>query len=267
MFDIQNMTIQEVTLLVVVVLVGISFITGIISLILETDRTRQWYGDWFQGVSTEMIGAAMTTIFFTFIVGAVEERQATLALQTDLMQGMGSTVNIEAIRAVEELSANGWLTDGTLEGAQLDSANLAGASMRRVDLSEANLFAADLSFADLEGGNLQDAFLQGANLRETNLRAVNLQNAVLSATDLGGVDLTEADLRGARLDDANLTGADLTNARFDENTVLPSALYDSDAQAFLPTWSSDTDMAQFTDPEHPDYWRPIPPYPWWYEEE
>jgi hypothetical protein len=72
------MTIQEVTLLVVVVLVGISFITGIISLILETDRTRQWYGDWIQGVSTEMIGAAMTTIFFTFIVGASKNAKPRL---------------------------------------------------------------------------------------------------------------------------------------------------------------------------------------------
>jgi hypothetical protein len=132
--------------------------------------------------------------------------------------------------------------------------------MRRVDLSEAHLFAADLSFADLEGGNLQDAFLQGANLRETNLRAVNLQNAVLSATDLVGVDLTEADLRGARLDDANLTGADLTNARFDENTVLPSALYDSDAhKPFCPHGQAIRIWRNSPTPNTPIIGAPSPP--------
>lgn len=265
MIDLNSMSVQEVTLLVVGVLLSISFITAIISLILETDRTRQWYGDWFQGVSTEMVGAAMTTIFFTFIVGTVEQREATMQRQVELIEQLGSTVNSEAIRAVEELRDEGWLRDGTLQNAELYSTDLTEAQLFGADLSGAILFDASLRDANLEGGNLNGSNLQGADLRGANLKSVDLGDSNLNAASLAGADLSGANLRGANLADASLENATLTGVLFDTTTRLPDAIFDSESGTFAGNWTPDTDLRRFTNPEHPDFWQPEPPYPWWYE--
>jgi uncharacterized protein YjbI with pentapeptide repeats len=78
-----------------------------------------------------------------------------------------------------------------------------------------------------------------ANLGEVNLGGANLQGASLFGAFLGGANLRRADLRGAVLKRANL----------DEFTILPDGT----------KWTPDTDMARFTDPDHPDFWRPEEP--------
>jgi hypothetical protein len=44
---------------------------------------------------------------------------------------------------------------------------------------------------------------------------------------------------------ASLHSSSLQNAEFDEDTKLPDETI----------WTPDTDMARFTDPNHPDFWR------------
>jgi uncharacterized protein YjbI with pentapeptide repeats len=104
-----------------------------------------------------------------------------------------------------------------------------------LELPEANLMGADLQEASLLAANLHGAYLTGANLHGTDLLYANLQEAHLRGANLQG-----ADLRGA-----NLQETDLRAVKFDENTVLPDKT----------KWSPDTDMARFTDPKHPDFWR------------
>jgi hypothetical protein len=179
--------------------------------------------------ATEMVGAAVTYLLLRLFIGRRERREAEKA---DLIAQMGSIERSLAIGAVEELRRHGWLTDGSLRGADLSSANLQGA-----DLSSPNLQGADLRLA-----NLQGADLKGANLQGADLRLAKLQDAILADADLRGADLRWAKLQGASLYRANLQGA-----AFDEHTILPDGI----------AWTPDTDMARFTNPDHPDFWDPL----------
>lgn len=87
----------------------------------------------------------------------------------------------------------------------------------------------------LDDGSLQGAYLVGADLRE----------AILVGADLEGACLVGADLRGVFLAYANLRGARLKAARFDDGTTLPDRT----------KWMPGTDMARFTNPAHPEFWR------------
>jgi hypothetical protein len=54
-----------------------------------------------------------------------------------------------------------------------------------------------------------------------------------------------ANLESANLERANLQGADFFLATFSKETILPDD----------KKWTPETDMARFTDPEHPQFWR------------
>lgn len=214
-------------------------------------------GDWaglFLNLGTELAGAVVTFILINRIIGGSEERERRKA---DLIARMGSRVNEVAVQAVEELRLHGWLTDGSLKRANLMGANLKGADLTCADLEgAADLEEANLWKADLEGANLWKANLEWAILREADLAGADLTYANLKLASLGDAKLQGADLRGANLEWANLAGADLEgaylqaadlwNTRFDETTILPNG----------SKWTPDTDMARFTDADHPDFWRP-----------
>ncbi|MFB0536997.1 MAG: pentapeptide repeat-containing protein [Anaerolineae bacterium] len=189
-------------------------------------------GDW-KGLAlnsgTEMGGAAVTYLLLGLFIGRRQRREAERA---DLIAQMGSIERSLAIGAVEELRRHGWLTDGSLRGADLTGANLQGA-----DLTETNLQGIDLRLADLRGADLSGANLQGADLR-----LAKLQDAILADADLRG-----ADLRWAKLQGASLYRADLQGAAFDEHTTSPDGT----------AWTPGTDMARFTNPDHPDFWSPL----------
>lgn len=103
-----------------------------------------------------------------------------------------------------------------------------------------------LKGADLYRANLGGADFYHVDLSGADLGRVNFQNARLSEANLSRVSLRRTDLSGARMRSANLVGADLRDAIFDETTVLPD----------YSTWTPQTDMARFTDPNHPDFWQP-----------
>jgi uncharacterized protein YjbI with pentapeptide repeats len=165
----------------------------------------------------QMAGAVATFVLIDQILSRNEERKL---LNCELIPRLRSRVNAVALSAVGELSQNGWLYDGSIEGAYLSGANLQGAKMRDSNLQEALLVAANLQRVDLFRANLQGTHFWRANLREANLTAANLLDAVLH--------------------EANLTGA-----IFDNETVLPDGT----------NWNPDTDMKRFTDPKHPNAWR------------
>jgi hypothetical protein len=89
--------------------------------------------------------------------------------------------------------------------------------------------------------NLQGAILMNANLEGANPSGANLQ----------GANLREANLQGANLGQAHLQEAELKEAKFSEETALPDGSF----------WRPDANMARFTDPEHPSFWRSKYPNP------
>lgn len=210
-------------------------------------------------LGTELAGALVTYLLLELVVGRMERREAEReaekkeceAKKADLIAQMGSQVPDEAIRAIEELRRYGWLYDGSLQGANLVRANLpevdlVGADLQRAILDEANLQGATLSAASLQGAALRGADLQWARLLRANLQEANLFDANLQRAVLFEANAQEAALGGANLQWAILIAVNLQEAYLDEDTILPDGT----------KWTPDTDMARFTDPKHPDFWRP-----------
>jgi uncharacterized protein YjbI with pentapeptide repeats len=220
-------------------------------------------GDW-KGLAlnfgTEMAGAVVTYALLELFIGRRERREAEEkeleAKKANLIAQMGSSVKDVAVAAAEELRRHGWLYDGSLQGANLGGANLQGANLGGANLQEAILSRANLKWIFLVGANLQATYLVEAHLGNANLtfadsQGAYLQEARLMSTKLQNADLTGADLKGAILAGTNLEGAILRQAHlqgveYNPHTTLPDGT----------KWTPDTDMARFTDPDHPDFWPP-----------
>lgn len=206
---------------VLVIILSVSLFTSVASAVLnrvyDVTSSHEWWVGWLQNFSTEMLGAFSTFLLIQLLVGSREEKGR-------LIRQMRSRDNALALQAVAELGAHGWLSDGSLNGAYLMTANLQGLRMWDTHLKSADLHGVNLQGAKLERVNFTGANLWNANLREIRLESVNLE----------GADLYQADLRDAYLLDVE----------FDERTRLPDG----------SKWKPETDMGRFTDPYHADFW-------------
>jgi uncharacterized protein YjbI with pentapeptide repeats len=208
------------TLLIVVL--SALLVAGLTLSLVAAWRSCDWWG-FALNFGTELLGAVATYSLFELFI---ERRERTEADKKKLIADLGSKVRDVAIPAAEKLRDTPWLFDGSLERADLRGADLNGANLSEANLIGANLRGANLSVADLIG-----AILGGANL---------------SKADLSGANLRRACLNGAYLAAANLSEANLRHAKFNEYTTLP------DGTKRTP----DTDMARFTNPDHPEFWQP-----------
>lgn len=184
---------------------------------------RVTFDDFYANMGTELASIAITIL----IIDRLHHHHDDETQREALILQMGSPDHSFAIEAVRILGAHGWLKNGTLTNAQLNHANLEGVNLQDVALVGTRLALANLQHAKLTHTNLQHALLKGADLREACLRG--------------------ADLRGANLNDANLAGAKLDERiLMDAETILPDCTY----------WSVSADLSRYTDPQHPDFWRP-----------
>jgi hypothetical protein len=122
-----------------------------------------------------------------------------MTTRVELINKLWGQENKQVLRAVEELRARGWLTDGSLRGTALCRAQLQNADLMDADLCNTDLHQADLEYADLSNAQLRAAKLTRASLRDANLDRADLTQA----------DLYKANLRGVR----NLTDEQLSHAR------------------------------------------------------
>ncbi len=241
-----------VILLTAAVIMGVA---GYRSLHSSAFDLSAFLADYYANASTELTSIAITVLLIDTLNRRREARTSRQHELERLRRQLGSRVNEVASHAAEELRAEGWLTDGTLQGddlrfASLEQAELWDADLQGVNLQWARLRRTNLTDANLVGANLmqttlQDARLAGADLMQANLVDARLSHANLQGARLNHADLTGAHLEGARLQDADLNGATLTRAIFDERTTLPD---DS-------KWSAAVDLTRFTDPQHLDFWQ------------
>ena len=166
-----------------------------------------------------------------------------------LVERLRTGVPDDVALAIEELRAEGWLSDETLHGVDLGGADLQAMSLRHASLKAVHLAGATLRGADLLRASLQDANLEEADLSAADLTLAHLQNTNLAKADLRGANLFEGSLQGADLTGANLRGATLEEpgygrAMFDANSRLPDG----------SRWVPQTDFTRFTDPDHPDFY-------------
>jgi len=131
----------------------------------------------------------------------------------ELLNRLRTNSNRVALRAVDELRAEGWLTDGSLQGVAMCKAPLQGANLADANLCCAGLHQANLEWADLSGAVLRAAKLSLCILSGANLKNAKLENADFFKASLRGVkNLTDEQLMQA----ARLLGSTLPNGeRYD----------------------------------------------------
>jgi hypothetical protein len=203
---VQGWRVSRLPWIVLGVLAGAAIISSLIGL-LGTDRGMPWL--WLN-LGVELAGAVVTYILLDLVLGARERKEA-------LIRSVASNARDVAVPAAAELRRQGWLTDGSLQGARLGHADLAGANLegaelRASNLQEAKLMGSNLERAGLEGANLRGAHLVEANLQAATLVDADLRHALMVGANLGGANLTRAKLQQAKLTNANLQGALLVGA-------------------------------------------------------
>jgi hypothetical protein len=223
---------------------------------------------YFANVFTE----GMSVILTILVLDRINQWRDDQNLKKRLIREAGSRSNTVAIGALEWLRAENWLEGdgGLLQNANLWGANLQNANLEKANLNEANLRDAQLQSATFVQASLQkatlrrallnDAKMDDACLHEADCRLTNFSNADLLRADLSKAKLNHAALNGANLHNACLCGADLEDATFSVTTVLPdakSAGHDADNKPlFTKYWTPDADMSRYTNPKHPNFWRP-----------
>jgi hypothetical protein len=145
---------------------------------------------------------------------------------SEWLHRLRSCSRAEMHRLVETARQKGWLTDGTLRGADLNGIDLQGADLRNADLSHSILDEAKLMQADLRGARLRQASmtkvkLDLANLDEADLTEAKLEYAIFIDASLVRTRFTRANLYRVWIDGpiarfADLQGANLTSAQLNQ---------------------------------------------------
>lgn len=193
--------------------------------------------DYGANISTTLVGFTLAVL----IIDALNEGRAARKYKQDIIRQLGSPVNDAAIEALRLAKVEGWDKNGALRGAYLPSANLQGADLSMADLQGAHLLNANLQRANLVMANLRGAYLVRSNLQGADLGMANLQSASMGVSKLQGVNFIEANLKWVDLSHSRRPGGE----QFDDNTMLPDGT----------KWVPNADMARFTFPDHPNFWR------------
>jgi uncharacterized protein YjbI with pentapeptide repeats len=174
-------------------------------------------------IYVELGSVAITILIVDYLI----ERRSKLQLKSQLIRELGNPDHGIAMRALNELEANGWVEDGSLQGAFLVNANLKGACLLGANLQGAYLDNANLEGADLGGADLSHATLIDANIKDGNLTNTNSQGVDLQGANLVGASLFEANLFRANLAGANLEGASLRKANLQNAELWGANLKDA----------------------------------------
>lgn len=199
----QSVSNTKIVRIVGLVLLLSSIVVGVFGFFSSNHNNLTFWKfveDFYANVSTELASIAITVL----IIDSFNERRQTTDLRGRLLREMGSEDNGFALRAVVELRAYGWLTNGSLKNAYL----------RRANLYRANLLEASLPKCYLRKANLELAYLGYADLREADLVEADLTRATFENSNLESADLT-----GAKLKSTKFIKTNLLNAKFAEEEI------------------------------------------------
>lgn len=198
-FEYRWWRVRRLPLGVLGVLVGMAIVSSVAGF-WGTEQGRK--GLW-QNLGPELGGAVVTYVLIDLVLRTRQREEA-------LLSQMGLNVRDVAVPAVDALRREGWLSNGSLRGAELWRANL----------EEADLMGANLEGVDLELANLEGVIIVVANLEGCDLGGANLKNAWLADANLKRADLRDANLEGVNLWHANLEGAELVASQLSEAWIL-----------------------------------------------
>lgn len=152
---------------------GISFVVlSVVGLAINRD-----IASFLINVSTEIIGIIITVL----IIDRIVQNHEVQMKKKLLLSRVSSDNNETAKEALDELRLNGWVEDGSLNGASLFKANLFGAN-----LYDSVMIGSTLSFAVFE---------------RAYLRSVVLTNSIIYFTSFRNAELRGANLTGVRSPD------------------------------------------------------------------
>jgi uncharacterized membrane protein len=109
--------------------------------------------DFYANISTELISIVITIL----VIDGLNERRAIQQEKQALILQMSSPTNFIAKEAARILRMRGWLTDGTLQGANLLRANLRKVLLVKADLRGALFYKAEIWDAYFHETNLTGA--------------------------------------------------------------------------------------------------------------
>lgn len=147
--------------------------------------------DFEHGISTELIGAFISTLLLGMVVLIFQQYSAIQNQKAQLILQLGSPDNSVAIEAVRQLRQQGygesWIEDGTLKGIVLWDADLRETALEGADLRQASLVRTVLWRVDLRYANLREADLRFADLRRASLVGATLPDGTkwTPNTDIG----------------------------------------------------------------------------------
>lgn len=249
----QALSDLNLELLLTIALVLILFFAGMFlgrfSLRRELERigsgqrdavANQWWNNFWQGISTELFGAVITTLGFGVILIVFQQYQVIEGEKASLILQMGSPSNQLAVEAFRVARLKDWLHDGTLEGADLRLANLENADLQGANLKNSILWNAHLGGAFLEGATLDGVNLGNGFLSGANLTGASFEGALMFEVQLGYQLFNEVNFRGADLEGLLI---DLPLGFTPIDTILPDGTM----------WDENTDLDRFIDPEHPEF--------------
>lgn len=203
------------------VLVGIGILIG--GLLFSSDS------GYVTNLYTELISIAVTIGILDFIYERRRKNELEAEYKQRLLREARSSINVIALRALEQIHERDWLKG--------KNSILAG--------------------KDLSGANWENAVLVEANLSRTILTFTNMKNACLHSCDLSNAQLNLANLENAKLMYSNLRASKSINTVwFNNETILPDPLINNKGLYVSKHWTLDTDMARYTNPQHPDFWHP-----------
>lgn len=186
--------------------------------------------DFYANIGVDLISIAFTVLILDYLAQRRQDAQDRAELERDLV----GENNAFAVRAIQELRHNGWLTEALqranlaetkLYRARLEQSNLAHKNLERADLHEANLEEANLVHASLKDSNLEGTIFKKADLQQASLKRANLKNANLEGAILRAADLENSYLEGARLWQADLANANLKRAKLPGALLFGANLY------------------------------------------
>ena len=171
--------------------------------------------DYIPNIVTESISIAVTVL----IIDSLNERRSRKELKERLKRQLWSKDQGLALNAINELRANGWLTDGSLENINLPYAVLDRAELKGAVLNGANFHRA----------SLRRAYIGHAHLRNCDFSQADLTLSVFNHSDLTGSDFTNAILDNASFENAILVGAtiekeQILRAKSFKGAIMPDGL-------------------------------------------
>ena len=175
----------------------------------------------FDELLPNIIPELLSISITVFIIDTLSRQRSDKELKKVLISQLGSKNNAVTSEALKELDARGWLSDGTLKGAYISSANLEGNSFTGADLRNAHL-----SFSNLKKTTWFEADLQGAFLDHADLRGASLSVHAIGPHYAEG-NLKNVYLSNSNLQEARVRHEQLIQTRSLRGTIMPDGkLYD-----------------------------------------